>query len=152
VDEEAIAQSFTGGATGVVRSHGWGYGHLAVWAAIAAASVGVEFAILDASEPTLSLGPRAALCGGIALYLLSASAIQRATPRSLRSGVLVARLCVAAICVAAIGVALAPSGAYVSTPVLVAILSLALIGLTAFESSAKEHSTGDDAEEPGSAV
>ena len=147
MDEEAIAQSFTGGATGVVRSHGWGYGHLAVWAAIAAASVGVEFAILDASEPALSLGPRAALCGGIALYLLSASAIQRATPRSLRSGVLVARLCVAAICVA-----LAPSGAYVGTPVLVAILSPALIGLTAFESSAKEHSTGDDAEEPGSAV
>ena len=66
VDEEATAQSFTGGATGVVRSHVWGYGHLAVWAGIAAASVGVEFAILDASEPALSLGPRAALCGGIA--------------------------------------------------------------------------------------
>ncbi len=126
-----------------MRSHVWGYGHLAVWASIAAASVGVEFAILEASEPNLSLGPRAALCGGTALYLFSVSAIQRATPRSLGSGALAARLFVAAICVA-----LAPLGAYVGTPVLVGFLSLALIGLTVFESSAAERRTNDDADEP----
>lgn len=32
VDEEAIGQSFTSGVAGVVRSHVWGYGNLAVWA------------------------------------------------------------------------------------------------------------------------
>jgi low temperature requirement protein LtrA len=140
VDEEAIAQSFTGGAAGVVRSHVWGYGHLAVWAGIAAAGVGVEFAILEAPEPALSLGPRAALCGGLALYLLSVSAIQRATPRSLGSGALAARLLVAAT-----ALALAPFGSYLAAPLLVGILSLALIALTVFENT----TAGDDvADEP----
>jgi hypothetical protein len=46
-----------------------------VWAGIATASVGVEFAISGASEHELSAAIRWAVCGGISLYLLSVSAI-----------------------------------------------------------------------------
>jgi low temperature requirement protein LtrA len=80
VDEEAIGQSFTSGVAGVVRSHVWGYGHLAVWAGIAPVSVGIEFAISEASEPELAAAIRWAVCGGISFYLVAISAIQLATP------------------------------------------------------------------------
>jgi len=134
VDEEAIGQSFTSGVAGVVRSHVWGYGHLAVWAGIATASVGIEFAISEASEPELSAAIRWAVCGGISLYLLAISAIQLATPTSLRGDVVALRLSVA-ILVAA----LAPLGVYLNPLVLVGLLALLLVGLTAFEVSRPEH-------------
>ncbi len=137
VDEDAISQSFTSGVAGVVKSHVWGYGHLAVWAGIAAASVGVEFAIAEASEPALAAGPRAALCGGVALYLLAIAAIQGATPSSLDNGVLVARLAAAAF-----ALALASVGAYLSPPALVGFLVLALVALTIFEANRTEKRAG----------
>lgn len=80
VDDKAIGQSFTSGIAGVVRSHVWGYGHLAVWAGIATTSVGIELAISETSEPKLAAAIRWAMCGGISLYLLAISAIQLATP------------------------------------------------------------------------
>ena len=58
VDEEAIDQSFTSDVAGVVRSHVWGYGHLAVWGGIATASVGGKFVISEASEPELAAAIR----------------------------------------------------------------------------------------------
>ncbi len=128
VDEEAIGQSFTAGVAGVVKSHVWGYGHLAVWAGIAAASVGIEFAILETSEPALAAGPRAALCGGVSLYLLALCAIQLATPTSLQNGVVAGRLTTAFF-----AAALVPLGALLSPLLLVGLLALALTALTAFE-------------------
>ena len=95
-----------------------------MWAGIITASVGIEFAILATPEPALSLGSRVAVCGGIALYLLAVSAVQLATPRSLRRSVLVWRLVVVALALVRTG----------SGPLaLVGILALALIGLTIFE-------------------
>ncbi len=133
VDEEAIGQSFTSGVAGVVRSHVWGYGHLAVWAGIATASVGIEFAITEASEPELTAAIRWAMCGGISLYLLAISAIQLATPTSLRGYIVALRLGVAIVVVA-----LAPLGVYLNPLVLVGLLTLLLVGLTAFEVSRSE--------------
>ena len=90
-----------------------------MWAGIVTASVGIEFAILATPEPALSLGSRVAVCGGIALYLLAVSAVQLATPRSLRRSVLVWRLVVVALALVRTG----------SGPLaLVGILALALIG------------------------
>jgi low temperature requirement protein LtrA len=134
VDEEAIGQSFTSGVAGVVRSHVWGYGHLAVWAGIATASVGIEFAISEASEPELSAAIRWAVCGGISLYLLAISAIQFATPTSLRTDIVTLRLGVAIVVAA-----LAPLGVYLNPLMLVGLLALLLVGLTAFEVSRPEH-------------
>jgi low temperature requirement protein LtrA len=134
VDEEAIGQSFTSGVAGVVRSHVWGYGHLAVWAGIATASVGIEVAISEASEPELSAAIRWAVCGGISLYLLAISAIQFATPTSLRTDIVTLRLGVAIVVAA-----LAPLGVYLNPLTLVGLLALLLVGLTAFEVSRPEH-------------
>lgn len=143
VDEEAIAQSFTAGARGVVKSHVWGYGHLLVWAGIAAASVGVEFAILETSEPaSLDAGPRGALCGGISLYLLAIAAIHSSTPGSLSGAVLAARLGAAAL-------ALVPAGIYLDPLTLVSLLALILVGLTVFEARYTEESR-DAPESPAS--
>jgi low temperature requirement protein LtrA len=134
VDEEAIGQSFTSGVAGVVRSHVWGYGHLAVWAGIATAGMGIEFAISEASEPELSAAIRWAVCGGISLYLLAISAIQFATPTSLRTDIVTLRLGVAIVVAA-----LAPLGVYLNPLMLVGLLALLLVGLTAFEVSRPEH-------------
>jgi low temperature requirement protein LtrA len=130
VDDKAIGQSFTSGIAGLVRSHVWGYGHLAVWAGIATTSVGIELAISETSEPKLATAIRWAVCGGISLYLLAISAIQLATPTSLRGDLVALRLG-AAIVVAA----LAPLGVYLKPLTLVGLLALFLVGLTAFELS-----------------
>jgi len=74
------------------------------------------------------------VCGGISLYLLAISAIQLATPTSLRGDVAALRLG-GAILVAA----LAPLGVYLIPLVLVGLLALILVGLTAFEVSRPEH-------------
>jgi low temperature requirement protein LtrA len=126
VDEEAIGQAFTSGVAGVVKSHVWGYGHLAVWAGIAAVAVGAEFAVVE--SPELALGPRVALCGGVALYLISVSAIQAATPTSLPPGILGPRLVAAAV-----ALALVPLGALLGAPAVVWTLAAALVVLTILE-------------------
>lgn len=74
------------------------------------------------------------MCGGISLYLLAISAIQLATPTSLRTYVVALRLGVA-ILVAA----LAPLGVYLNPLTLVGLPALLLVGLTAFEVSRPEH-------------
>ena len=117
-----------------MRSHVWGYGHLAVWAGIATASVGIEFAITEASEPELSAPICWAVCGGTSLYLLAISAIQLATPTSLRGSVVALRLGVAIVVAA-----LAPLGVYLNPLTLVGLLALLLVGLTAFEISRPNH-------------
>jgi low temperature requirement protein LtrA len=91
LDDEAIGQSFTSCIADVIRRHVWGYGHLTVWAGIAT-SVGIEFAISEASEPKLAAAIRWAVYGGISLYLLAISAIQLATPTSLRGDLVALRL------------------------------------------------------------
>ena len=136
VDEGAISQSFTGGVAGVVRSHVWGYGHLAVWAGIVTASVGIEFAILATPEQALGSGPRVAVCGGIALYLLAVSGVQLATPNALRRRVVLSRLFVAAFALALIAAGLGPL-------TLVGLLALALIGLTIWEARSPDGGRAD---------
>jgi hypothetical protein len=68
--------------------------------------VGIEFAISEASEPELVPTIRWAVCGGISLYPLAISAIQFATPTSLRRDIVALHLGVAIVVAA-----LAPLGA-----------------------------------------
>jgi hypothetical protein len=98
--------------------------------------VGIEFAISEASEPALAAATRGAMCGGVSLYLLAITAIQLATPTSLRTYVVASRLGVAFVVAA-----LAPLGAYLNPPTLVGLLALILVGLTAFEVSRPDHPT-----------
>ena len=63
----------------------YAYGHWPIALGLTAAGVGLEDAILHADQPSLSTAARWILCGGIALYLLSLTAIQGGIAGSLRS-------------------------------------------------------------------
>jgi hypothetical protein len=86
------------------------------------------FAIGDAIKPTLESGARAALCGGVALYLLAVSFLHRLSPQPFPAIALAARLAVSAFILA-----LALAGSAFSPLVLTGLLALALVVLTAFE-------------------
>ena len=61
----------------------WGYGHLAVYAGIAAASVGAEIAVESAASGEALTGPaRAMLAGGLAAFLLATVAIHAVGTRA----------------------------------------------------------------------
>jgi low temperature requirement protein LtrA len=120
----------------------WGYGHLFIYASIAAFGVGVQLAI-EGAAPSAEVasaaaappkgsdaaGASAILGGGaVAVYLLAISFIHWVNRHSLDDRVVFARLGVAAalICLAVLGSSL---GSLAST----ATLSLLLLALTAFE-------------------
>jgi low temperature requirement protein LtrA len=63
----------------------YAYGHWPIALGLTAAGVGLEEAILHGSQPSLSTAARWILCGGIALYLLSLTAIQGGIAGSLRT-------------------------------------------------------------------
>jgi Bacterial low temperature requirement A protein (LtrA) len=63
----------------------YAYGHWPIALGLTAAGVGLEDAILHANQPSLPAAARWILCGGLALYLLSLTAIQGGIAGSLRS-------------------------------------------------------------------
>jgi low temperature requirement protein LtrA len=138
VDESAVERAYTGGVRELLVGFAWAYGHLLVYAGLAATAVGIELAIGEATDAALGGGTRAALCGGVALYLLAITIVHPLSPPALPKSALAARLVVAAF-------ALALAGSGLSPPVLVGLLALALAGLTAFEVTW----VGKPGEEPG---
>ena len=129
VDESALERAYTGGLRELLIGSAWAYGHLFMYAGLAATAVGIQLAIGDAADASLGSGTRVALCGGVALYLLSITVVQPLSPPPLPpKGVLAARLVVSAF-----ALVLVLAGTALSPPVLVGLLALALAGLTAFE-------------------
>ena len=64
----------------------YAYGHWPLTLGLAAAGVGLEGAILEGGQPTLTSGARWLLWGGVALSLGALTAIQSGVAGSLRSG------------------------------------------------------------------
>jgi low temperature requirement protein LtrA len=118
----------------LLSSFTWGYGHLLIFAGIAAAAVGVEFAIEAAAhDQPLGAAERVALCGGLVAYLVAISSIHAIT--ALRwDGVLTRR--VAAI----VGLVLlaALDG---QLPALALVVALLLIFLALLLSESNQHAT-----------
>lgn len=108
----------------------WGYGHLPIYAGIAATGVGIQLAIEGAAETTAygSLDARAILCGGLAVYLIAVSFIHWVNRGSLDDRALLARLATAAGLIL-----LVPYGAYLPALVFSALTALAMLVLTAYE-------------------
>ncbi len=126
----------------------WGYGHLFVYASIAAFGVGIQLAIEGAAQPPelasavasaagvptgggegeYGAGARGILGISAAVYLLAISFIHWVNRHSLDDRVVFARLGTAAalVCLAVLGAPLGPLA-------LAATLSLVLLALTAFE-------------------
>jgi low temperature requirement protein LtrA len=125
LDESVIEEALTGGRVEIVRSHVWGYAHLFVFAAITAASVGIELAITHVGDTSLDTGARVALCGGLAVYLLAVTAVQWATPHSLPDQMIIARLIATAVILG-----LAIIGGVLSPVILTVIAMFVVVALT----------------------
>ena len=128
VDESAVERAYAGGVRELLIGFAWAYGHLLVYVGLAATAVGIELAIEEATHAALVGGPRVALCGGVALYLLAITIVHPLSPQQLPKSALVARLAVATF-----ALVLALAGSALSPPLLVGLLAVALAGLTAFE-------------------
>ena len=119
----------------------WGYGHFAVYAGIAAFGVGAQLAIEAAAETEVALasaapagsdydlGARLVLAGGIALYLAGIAFVDRVNEGAAGDRAVLLRLATAAFLIV-----LALLGALLSPPAFVAVVTLALLALTALES------------------
>ena len=103
----------------------YSYLHLPMVAGIIFAALGIEQTLAHVGEP-LGTIPAVALCGGIALYLLGLNAFRLRVEGS----VSVPRLVVAVLCLALIAV-----GVSVSSILTLAVLTLVLCGLAAFETA-----------------
>ncbi len=118
----------------------WGYGHLAVYAAIAAFGVGIQLAIEGSAHiESAALAPtaedvgfgfaaRMILAGSVAVYLLAATFVQYVNRHSLGERIIFGRSILAAFLLI-----LALLGGVLSSPVFVAVLASSLVILTVFE-------------------
>lgn len=127
-DASVINQALHGGKRDLLLSYVYGYSHFFVFAGVTAAGVGIQTAIQAAPDGALSAADRAILAGGVATFLLGATALQWAAPRSLSAPVLGARLAGVLGCVL-----LALAGRGLSPPVLTALVVLVLVGVITFE-------------------
>jgi low temperature requirement protein LtrA len=108
--------------------HLYNDGHLPILAALTMVGVGIQFAIEGAGLAPLAAGPRWALCGGVALYLATTSALYLATARTLRTAGLGVSLAVAAV-----ALALAIFGGLLPALALEGLLLIALVGLVGYK-------------------
>ena len=108
----------------------WGYGHLPIYAGIAATGVGIQLAIEGVAETTAhgTLGARAVLGGGLAVYLLAVSFIHWVNRESLDDHALFARLATAGLLIL-----LVPLGGFLSPLAFAALTAFALLTLTTYE-------------------
>ena len=113
----------------------WGYGHLPIYAGIAASGVGILLAIEGAAEATAhgNLGARAVLSGGLAVFLLAVSFIHWVNRGSLDDRALFARLATAGLLILLLAL-----GSFISPLAFAALTALALLALTAFETLSAE--------------
>jgi hypothetical protein len=105
----------------------YAYGHWPLTLGLAAAGVGLEGAILEGGQPTLTSGTRWLLCGGVALSLGALTAIQSGVAESLRSGLPWPGIGVPLVLAAGLGGGLPPAA--VLAAVAVVLVGEAVAGL-----------------------
>ncbi len=126
------------------------YSHLALFCSVTAVGAGVRMAIEHAPSAHLPAGTRWALCGGVALFLLSISAFHAGTSTAERLGVVPVRLGLAGLVVGLgfLGALLPP---LVLVAVLVTLLGVGLvIEATACRRSLPDHEEMETVVLPGS--
>lgn len=114
---------------GLVAGQTYIYGHLMIFMGITATGAGVLLAIRHAGRSSLPLGDRAALCGGVAAFLLPLGVIHLVNTRRVRNAAIVSRLGVGSLAVAL------AAGGFALTPVATTgLLLAALVGQVVLES------------------
>ncbi|HEX4563079.1 MAG TPA: low temperature requirement protein A [Solirubrobacteraceae bacterium] len=105
------------------------YAHFLLLAGVAAVGAGIKIAITHANAPSLGAGARWAICGGLALYLLSLALLHIAAEwTSLRDRAFIGRLVSAAVVIV-----LAAAGGGLAPVAFAAILAAMLIAQLALE-------------------
>jgi len=134
IDEGAVERAYTGKVWDLVRGYAWAYGHLLVYAGLAAMAVGIEMSIATAAAgtavdthgaDTVEQLPGAAVFGvGLAASLSAITWVQSLSPPPLPRVSVVARWCV-------IGVALVVGGfgAWLPPLVHVGVLAIGMVVL-----------------------
>ncbi|HYW86539.1 MAG TPA: low temperature requirement protein A, partial [Chloroflexota bacterium] len=133
VDEGAVERAYTGSAQDLVRGYAWAYGHLLVYAGLAAMAVGIEMSITAAAAPlgtpadthAAEHGQAAAVLGfGLALSVLAMTWVQSLSPPPLPRSVVVVRWCL-------VGTALLVGvwGAWLPPLAQVGVLAVGMVGL-----------------------
>ncbi|MEV8630485.1 low temperature requirement protein A [Streptosporangium sp. NPDC051023] len=125
VDHRVIINALTSGRSSLVRGFAYGYGHLLIFAGLAATAVGSEVLIEHADAGHIPAAAGLALTGGVAVFLLATTAAHLVIRRPLRRGLVVARV-VTAVSVLLLGL-LSPA---LSPPVGIAVLAGLLALLT----------------------
>ena len=146
VDEEAVARAYARGVGALGWGFVWAYGHLFVYAGLAAMAVGIAGAIEAAAAPgadgegAAGAAAGVALGVGTALALLAITAVQSLAPSAPD------RLVLAVRCgVALLALVVAAGAAWLTPPALAGLLALGLAGLTTFEVRRRARPGGPDA-------
>lgn len=130
VDERAFERAASGGVRALLNGFLWAYGHLLTYIGLTAMAVGIELAIDQAAEPALPGGTRAALCGGVMLYLLSLLMLQTRMPIGHQRSIVAARLLVVAV-----ALLLAIGGGWFHPVAVLVALTVSTVGLLTFETT-----------------
>jgi low temperature requirement protein LtrA len=127
-DETVFDWALAGGAGERRRAFVFGYGHVLVFAALAAVGVGIRVAIEEAIGGSRATHAAALLGLAVATYLAALSMVQRAAPRGVPTSALAGRAAVAAALVA-----LAILGKNLSALIFVALATIAVLGQAVVE-------------------
>jgi low temperature requirement protein LtrA len=135
-DDGVFDWALAGGMHERRRSFVFGYGHLVVFAALAAVGVGVRLAIEEALGGEHAGHAGAVLGVALAAYLVGLSMVQRAAPRGLSLVTIGGRTAVAAV-----ALALAAFGRELDALVLVGFAAGAVVAQVVFEGLAERGAT-----------
>ncbi|MFC4530143.1 low temperature requirement protein A [Sphaerisporangium dianthi] len=95
VDHRVIINALTSGRSSLVRGFAYGYGHLLIFAGLAATAVGSEALIEHAGESHMPANAGLALTGGAAVFLLATTGAHLAIRRPLARRLVAARVATA---------------------------------------------------------
>ncbi|MFC7381790.1 low temperature requirement protein A [Sphaerisporangium rhizosphaerae] len=95
VDHRVIINALTSGRSSLVRGFAYGYGHLLIFAGLAATAVGSEALIEHAAEAHMPAGAGLALTGGAAAFLLATTAAHLVIRRPLARRLVAVRVAAA---------------------------------------------------------
>lgn len=127
-DATVISQAVRSDNRGLIVSHVYGWSHYLIYAGIGATSVGILSTIEATEVGLLSFGGRLALCAGVMLFLLGVTANHWASPQSLPSSLLIARL----LCTSLLACLLFLSASF-HPVLLVTLVMILLVSLSIFD-------------------
>lgn len=132
-EERLIDRALSEGSAAQERSFVYGYGHLFLYALIAAAGIGMELAIEEAAEGLAGEGTRL-LWTSLAGYLLLLTGMQAAVGQAIGNRVLAARAVAAAVCLLlAVARPAAVVGVAAATVALLVVVGAEVAGVRARE-------------------